>query len=462
MTEPTGTSSVDPGPVDPGPVDPGPRDPWARTQGFLRTWWAQTGQSVRRHDVSVEPVDQALVIMLRQLGMAMLDGGEATNDVKDRLRAVARAYSRNAIRIVVLPTVLIIQIDGDGTVATEVDESTGRVLRLDQQAAISKLVDDARTGTPDPQNISLRLDAILVSRPRFRSWSRVAGHTVLTVGFGLALNPRASALPAYVVLGALVGVLLLVGQKLATLRTALPVIAAFVVTVMTNVFLADAVGAQPIRVLAPPLVSFLPGMTLTIAAAELTNRQIIAGASRLVYGSAQLMLLLFGVVMGIAVSGELVDPFLESDPLGWWAPWVGVLFTAVGFVLLFSAPKGSFVWILVMLLVTTVAQRAGSEVFTPALSGFVGALAIVPVSRAFARMNSAPAASVLAFPAFLLLVPGALGFIGLSEAADGSSQSIETLVQTGISMFAIAIGMVLGAGITRDIANARSTWQQAA
>jgi uncharacterized membrane protein YjjP (DUF1212 family) len=397
--------------------------------------------------------------MLRELGIAMLDGGEATNDVEAKLREIARAYSPNLIRIVILPTVLIIQIDAEAGFATEIDESRGRLLRLDQMAAVSKLVDEARTGELEPTDVSRRLHDILVARPRFGGWSSIVGHAVLTVGFGLALNPRASALPAYVILGALVGVLLLVGQRFVTLRTAMPVIAACMVTVITQSFLAEMVGADPIRVLTPPLVSFLPGMTLTIAAAELTNRQIVAGSSRLVYGSAQLMLLVFGVVMGLAIVGEIVDPTLEADQLGWWAPWLAVLITAVGFVLFQSAPRGSFVWIFVMLLITTIAQRFGSAWLTPALSGFIGALVIVPVSRALARIRTAPPASMLAFPAFLLLVPGALGFIGLSQAADGTIQSVETLVQTGLSMFAIALGMVLGSGITRDIASARTTWQ---
>ncbi len=178
-------------------------------------------------------------------------------------------------------------------------------------------------------------------------------------------------------------------------------------------------------------MSFLPGMTLTIAAAELTNRQIIAGSSRLVYGGAQLMLLVFGVVMGLAVVGNLVDPTFEADQLGWWAPWLAVFVITVGFVLFQSAPSGSFVWILLMLLITTVAQRVGSNWLTPALSGFVGALVIVPVSRALARIPAAPPATMLAFPAFLLLVPGALGFIGLNQAVTGAAQSVETLVQTG-------------------------------
>ena len=60
------------------------------------------------------------------------------------------------------------------------------------------------------------------------------------------------------------GVLLLLGRRLPTLGTALPVVAAFTITVLTGAFLADAVGDDPLRVLAPPLVSFLPGLTRVV------------------------------------------------------------------------------------------------------------------------------------------------------------------------------------------------------
>jgi uncharacterized membrane protein YjjB (DUF3815 family) len=47
-----------------------------------------------------------------------------------------------------------------------------------------------------------------------------------------------------------------------------------------------------------------------------------------------------------------------------------------------------------------------------------------------------------------MLVPGALGFIGVGEADAG--EGVSTLISTGISVLAIALGILVGNGITRD------------
>jgi uncharacterized membrane protein YjjP (DUF1212 family) len=97
-------------------------------------------------------------------------------------------------------------------------------------------------------------------------------------------------------------------------------LAASGVTLVTALLLVHVVGDEPLRIIAPPLVSFLPGLTLTIAAIELTNNQVIAGASRLVFGGAQLLLLTFGVFAATTLVGGL--PTASPQPL--LGQWVGV------------------------------------------------------------------------------------------------------------------------------------------
>ena len=96
---------------------------------------------------------------------------------------------------------------------------------------------------------------------------------------------------------------------------------------------------------------------------------------------------------------------------------------------------------------------------SPELSGFLGALVVVPFTRWVARFRSAPPAVVTMIPAFWLLVPGALGFIGISSAARGAA-SLGVLVDTGLALFSIALGMLVGTGLTRDLSMVRSTWRQ--
>src|SRR4051812_2308369 len=66
--------------------------------------------------------DQAEVAaMLREIGIALLEVEQPTQLVTARLLEIAAQYTTQPVRIVVLPTVLMIQV---GTVGYEVDTST--------------------------------------------------------------------------------------------------------------------------------------------------------------------------------------------------------------------------------------------------------------------------------------------------------------------------------------------------
>jgi hypothetical protein len=47
-------------------------------------------------------------------------------------------------------------------------------------------------------------------------------------------------------------------------------------------------------------------------------------------------------------------------------------------------------------------------------------------------------------------VPGAIGFIGLGDAVEGEAGSISIVVQTLLSIAAIALGMVVGTSVSRE------------
>ncbi|MEF2976661.1 threonine/serine ThrE exporter family protein [Subtercola sp. YIM 133946] len=469
--------------------------PWRE----LRRQWGRTLKpQAPPKEPDEEAKDTAILTMLRALGVAMLASSQATNDVENTLYDIAATYNLTGIRIAVLPTLVILQLDAvagpgepqvAGAVSTETGSQTvvgghgrysaedlaaraGRTdldtvstlsIRLDQAAAIDELVGEAQRGTLDPDDALGRLAAIRTSAPRFGPWMTVVGHTVLCLGFGLTLNPTAAAIPAYILLGAIVGGLLVLGKRLPTLASAMPVFASFIVTVITTLFLAGAAGDSPLKLIAPALVSFLPGLTLTVASIELTSNQIIAGASRVVYGVAQLLLLAFGVIAGLTVTHGGTE-VTQVNGLGWWSAIAGVALVGVGFVFFLSAPKRSFLWILVALFASYGAQTIGAVFLGSLLSGFVGALVVVPLSRFLAQFRSAPPATVMMLASFWLLVPGALGFIGISESAGGTSvsagaASVTTLVNTGISLFSIALGILVGTGLTRDFTRARITFR---
>ncbi len=146
---------------------------------------------------------------------------------------------------------------------------------------------------------------------------------------------------------------------------------------------------------------------------------MVSGSSRLVAGVMQLALLAFGIIAGIqAVGVSSLPVFSDSaNVLGDWAPWLGVLVFAVGVMVANSAPPRSFPGLLLVLYAAWVGQVLGNAIFGGYVSAFVGALVMTPVAAWVSRLPSAMPAHASFLPGFWLLVPGALGLIGLTQLA---------------------------------------------
>ncbi|MFL6203720.1 MAG: threonine/serine exporter ThrE family protein [Acidimicrobiales bacterium] len=382
-----------------------------------------------------------------RLGSAMTVAGDSVDSINDRLRRVVDAYGFPEFDFFVLPTGMLVE-SGDAatsTVLLSTHEERKRY-RFDQIAELYHLLGQAEEAAITPADGLLELARIEMMEPGFGPVVRVFGHGVLTAGLALLLQPTLGGMAVAFALGLLVGLLKL--PRLATLDLIFPVIAAFIVA--ATVFAIShtgGVGDNPVRVLIPPLATFLPGGVLTIATVELAAGQMISGASRLVSGMVQLGLLAFGIVAAASLIGVDQHVLIDNpvDRLGPWAPWVGVLIVALGDYLHFSAPARSLGWILVVLYVAYAGQAVGGALFGGALSGFFGGLAMTPVVLWIDDRPYGAPSLVTFLPAFWLLVPGAVGLIGVTEII-GADQSLgaEDVATALTSIASIALGVLLG------------------
>jgi uncharacterized membrane protein YjjB (DUF3815 family) len=210
-----------------------------------------------------------------------------------------------------------------------------------------------------------------------------------------------------------------------------------------------------VRSMVAPLVTVLPGAALTMAVVELSAAQIVSGASRLVAGILQLLLLAFGIVaaaqvVGLPTTDELVDA--PANHIGWWAPWAGVLLVGIGSYLYHSAPRRSLGWLCLVLYVGWTGQYLGNHFVGGYLSGFFGALVMTPAAYLVARLPTGPPALVSFLPAFWLLVPGALGLIGITEyLSDDPTAGLDDFVGTVGTMIAVALGVLCGYPLYRSL-----------
>jgi uncharacterized membrane protein YjjP (DUF1212 family) len=388
-----------------------------------------------------------VLLFLATLGAALGAIGETVDAVETRLAVIARSYGLEDARFSAFPTFVLLTL-GQGKAATV--EPTTRLSptpRLDQIAAVHQLAEEAERGVVPPAVGIERLDAIRRLENRFGEVSSVVGYAVLTVGLALILHPAARDVACAAVLGALVGVLRRLARGRRTLEALMPFLAATCVSALVALAVEYDVTDPGLRAMIAALVVFIPGVALTTAVLELTEGQMVAGSSRLVWGGMQLGLLAFGIVAGIGVVGvSPEEAFSSSDALlGSWAPWLGVLVFAVGVTIAHSAPPRTFPSLLVVLYAAWVGQVVGNELLGAYASGFTGALVMTFAAYLLARRPSTMPVYAVFLPGFWLLVPGTLGLIGLTTVlAIPDSASVEDVFAIVGSIAAVALGVLCG------------------
>ncbi|MCU7725040.1 threonine/serine exporter family protein [Actinoplanes sp. KI2] len=398
---------------------------------------------------------------LLDLGSALTASGEAVNRIEDHLHHLAVSYGNPQARVSVLPTYVAISMEPGRPAVLESTRRLAGHLRLDQTAAVFEVLKAAVYGRISPAEGSLRIQAIGRMAPRFRPTVSVLGHVVLTVGICLLLAPTWGDLVLAGLFGAFVGWLKLLARRWASIRMILPAAAAFAVGAVTFLVVGRGWAPGDLRAMIPPLVTFLPGAMLTMAVVEISAAEIVSGASRLVAGGLQLLLLTFGIIGAAHVVGLPSPERLAASgghELGWWAPWLGVLVIAFGDYLHHSAPRGALRWLCLVLYVAWVGQFLGDQVFGGYLSGFIGAIVMTPVACLVERRPSGPPALVSFMPAFWLLVPGALSVIGVTKyLGRGDPAGAQEFVSAVGSMIAVALGVLCGYPLYRALARGRAT-----
>jgi len=403
-----------------------------------------------------------LLEFLYRLGQAYLGCGEQTAQVELILRRVAVANGARHARVVTFPTAVFITLHDGASERVTLSEGPLEPLRLDQMADVDALGLAAQNGEISPNEGLERLSSILQQKPRFGPSGSILGHTVLTVGLAMVLASALEGLIGAAVLGAVVGALKAVNRNRPLLALPLPVVAAALVSAL--VFQAADWGLliDPLQLLIPPLVTFLPGGMLTMAMVELAYGDMVSGAARLVSGFIQLVLLAFGLAAGAAFVGYRPESLLASTaqltslP---WVEWAGVLLFGLGIYLHFSAPRRSLPWILAVLLVVFATQRASTELVSSEVSGFFGMLVAMPLGYLVQLRFRGPPAMVTFLPSFWIVVPGSLGLVSVTRMLSDRAAGIDGLVTVLIVLVSVALGTLVGAALYKAVTEAFGWWQ---
>lgn len=386
--------------------------------------------------------DALVAAMLRELGLALLEVEQPTHEVETRLIRIAALHTDQTVRVVAQPNALWIQV---GTEGYEIAKSSRLITHLDMAGRVERIADLAAVGAISPADAIAAVATARKLPPRFGALMTVLGYALTTVGFGMSVNPTWTGVSGYAFLGVVVGLIIVATRPFPALEPILPTLSAMVVTILATLFVSDAANEGMLRIISPALVTLLPGVPMTIGAMELARSEVVAGASRLIYGSVQLALLVFGVSLGLAIAGRPA-PQAPSAQMGAWSFYVAIVVISVGLYIVLSAPQESLLWLTASIAVALLGQRIGGWFFSEAHSGAIGAFLVVPFAVLASRIRSSPPAMVMKVASFWALVPGALSFVSLSKAVTGAAD-FDALQTTVGAIFSIALGTLVGSSV---------------
>lgn len=395
---------------------------------------------------------------LETVGEAMIDAGYTVMTVQSALEDIARVNGHPRTEVVVMPTALFVSTRSTGELRTGVVSSGHTPLLLHQLDDLDRIVVQARTGELEAGRARALIRLMRASPSPSSAAVRVIAYVFLCAALAVLLGGSWTGVFVAGVLGAVVGAVLLVSNGLSRIHEPILTVGlSFVCAVV--VFLVARTGLDPgvLPSLIAPIVVLLPGALLTTGVIELATGQMVSGAARMAAGFIQLVLLATGILAGAALVGipriELTEAY---QPLGPLAPWIAVAVFGGAVVINRGGRVRSIGWIILVLYVAYSAQVIGDVFLGGVLSAFVGAFAMTPVAGFVSRLPSGPAAPVIFLPGFWMLVPGALGLVGVTAVLGGDGSGASTVVTTVSTMVAIALGILSGSALAGRFGSPRT------
>jgi uncharacterized membrane protein YjjP (DUF1212 family) len=354
------------------------------------------------------------------------------------------------LRVSVGATLLLVRYREGDIAVLDLTASTARELRLDQVTQIYRLARDAEKGDFDIAEGLERLRSTLAMKARYGALVAIGGMALIAAGVSLVLAPSLLTLIICLLFGSLVGLIRIAAQRWPAVWPLVPVVSGSVVAALGLTFINEGAEVTAAGILIPPLAVFLPGTALTVAMIELSAGDIVSGGSRLAFGAVRLLLLVFGIVIvaqslhwqgsGTIVPEHTLAPVFRVT---------GVLLFTTGICLHYSTPKGSWLWLQIVVITAWGTQQLSSLVLGTYLSAALAGGVMVTIAGVLEQRWHAPPLIVSYTPAFWLLVPGSLGLKGFSELAQDNPQAALTdLFIMILIMAAIALGMLAGLLIT--------------
>lgn len=388
-----------------------------------------------------QPEEGAAIEFLLRLGRSLHAYGSAAHRVEDVLGHAAQKIGLES-QFFSTPTAIFAAFGPQSAQHTFLIRVEPGEINLGKLADLDQVMRRVLHSKLSPAEGSAAIDEILSAPPKYGRILTVFSFGVLSAATSRFLGGGIKEMLAAAFIGLVTGLFSLAAERsrpLARIFVPAAALAASAFAAMISKWFVP--HAVYIATLAG-IITLLPGLSLTVAMAELSTQHLASGTARLTGAAITFLEIVFGVALGreiIAVSLGYV-PVVNPVALPAWTEYMALAVAPLAFTIVLRAHLRDAVWIVLAGALAVTGSRAGSHWLNPELGVFLGALTVGVASNLFARAFNRP--SVITWvPSLLLLVPGSVGFRSLDSLLD---EKVILGVETAFKMSLMAVALVAG------------------
>ncbi|MFT5451320.1 MAG: uncharacterized membrane protein YjjP (DUF1212 family) [Enterobacterales bacterium] len=287
------------------------------------------------------------------------------------------------------------------------------------------------------------LKEISRSRPDYPSWIIVLAFSVVSTCIARIFSGGISEMAISAFIGLVVGILAISSKSRPMLDHLLPAVSAFIATFIT-LMISQVFGLviNTSIVVISGLIILLPGLSLTIALAELATQHLVSGTARLFGTATTFIQLAFGSVIAVELATHFGLTLSHNviEPVAFWTVWMAAAVAAIALVPLFSARFKDTPWFLLAALTAFTVVHYSTDAMGPSLGAFAGAITVGLMAKTVTRFYDVPGAMII-MPGFIILVPGAVGYRSVLALVEND---LITGLSTAFDVIVIGISLVAG------------------
>lgn len=378
---------------------------------------------------------------LSAMAAALSSYGETADDLEQGLRDCAARLGIYA-EFFATPTAVFASFGPSGLQQTVLLRTREARIDLQGLSTVHDVLEGVRAGRLTAEQGLAEVNLAMTAPPRFPWYMGVFGSAVGAASFDLLLGGTWHEAGIAATVGLAIGVLIALGRRfdrLARLTELLAGLAASLLALGWGHLVPDT---SPATVALASLILLLPGLGITLGVAELASHQLAAGSARLAGATVTLLSLSIGSFLGTTILRVLdVLPRTHAPDVPTTSAML-VVATVLAMVALLIGTNSRVrdVWLVAAsVAIALIGARLGASLLGATIGVTLASLVVGLWSNGFARLTRRPATLAL-MPGLAVLVPGALGYRGISDFLRTSTGGLEVLG----AVLVIAAGLVVG------------------